>query len=86
MVQKWKSASKKIILSIGGQNGHWDVVFHSNSSISNFVDSVNGYLTKFNLDGVDLDIESYQFPPRTVANMIISLKKAIGSKLLIVSP
>lgn len=39
------------------------------------------------MDGVDLDIESYQATPRTVANMINQLRAAIGtSKLLIVSP
>ena len=44
---------------------------------------------RFNLDGVDLDIESYLAPPRTVANMIIKLKKKLnelGRKILIVSP
>jgi chitinase len=86
LVQKWRSAGKKVILSVGGQNGHWDSVFSSAGSINSFISSVSKYLTQYSLDGVDLDIENYQATPRTVANMIISLKKAIGSRLLIVSP
>lgn len=86
LVSKWKSAGKKVILSVGGQNGHWDVVFKSATSSNNFVTSISNYLNKYNLDGIDLDIEDYKTPPRTVANTIIDLKKRIGSKLIIVSP
>jgi chitinase len=86
IVDKWKSSGKKVILSVGGQNGHWDVVFNSDTSINNFINSINGYLTQYNLDGIDLDIEDYRAAPRIVANTIIKLKKKIGSKLLIVSP
>lgn len=27
LVNKWKAAGKKVILSVGGQNGNWNVVF-----------------------------------------------------------
>lgn len=86
VVGGWKSSGKKVILSVGGQNGHWDVVFNSDASIDNFINSIDRYLTQYNLDGIDLDIEDYKAPPRIVAETIIKLKKKIGSKLLIVSP
>lgn len=86
IVQKWKASGKKVLLSVGGQNGHWDVIFKSSTSIDTFVRSVAGWLTKYNLDGIDIDIEDYKTPPRVVADTIIKLKRAIGSKLLIVSP
>lgn len=71
---------------MGGQNGNWNYVFKSSDNINNFVSSLVAAVTKYGLDGVDLDIESYNATPRTVANAIIQLKKALGTKLIIVSP
>jgi chitinase len=86
LTKAWQAKGKKVIISVGGQNGNWNYVFGSSSTISTFVASVAATLQKYGLDGVDLDIESYNATPRTVANAIIDLKKAIGSKLIIVSP
>lgn len=73
-------------MSVGGQNGNWSYVFASSTNINNFVNTLVAAVKKYGLDGVDLDIESYGATPRTVANAIIQLKAALGSKLLIVSP
>ncbi len=86
LVNSWQSQGKKVIISVGGQNGNWANVFASSSSILNFVNSIQSILTTYNLDGVDLDIESYNAAPIVVANAIIQLKAAIGTKLIIVSP
>lgn len=79
-----------MLISVGGQNGNWGNVFASNTSITNFVDTLTGIVKKFNLDGVDLDIESFNAPPRVVANAIIQLKTSLntlgGKKWLVVSP
>jgi len=75
-----------VLISVGGQNGNWAWIFASQDSINAFTASVATIITTYNLDGVDLDIESYLATPRTVANTIIQLKDAIGDKLLIVSP
>jgi len=83
---KWKAAGKKIIISAGGQNGHWDSVFASSTSITNFCKSINDYMTKYDMDGVDIDIEGYHATPRVVANMFIEMRAHIGNKLLITSP
>lgn len=53
---KWKKAGKKVIISVGGQNGIWSYIFASNSSITNFCNSVRDIINKWNLDGVDIDI------------------------------
>lgn len=86
LVKTWKSTGKKVILSVGGQNGHWDAVFANDNNINNFIKTVSAALIQYNLDGIDLDIEAYAATPRTVANTIMRLKTNIGSKLLIVSP
>jgi chitinase len=86
LVQSWQASGKKVFISVGGQNGNWDYVFSTSLSISNFIGSLTAAVQKYGLDGVDLDIESYIATPRTVANTIISLKAALGGKLIIVSP
>jgi len=83
---QWQANGKKLIISVGGQNGNWNYVFASPATVSTFITSVVAIVEKYEFDGVDLDIESYNATPRTVANMIIDLKKALGSKLIIVSP
>nr|BAJ93245.1 predicted protein [Hordeum vulgare subsp. vulgare] len=86
LVQKWQDAGKKVFISVGGQNGNWNYVFASQSNIDKFVSSLVSIVNTYGLDGVDLDIESYSATPRTVANAIIQLKAALGTKLIIVSP
>ena len=55
--------------------------------MKNFVASIKGIIEKWDLDGVDIDIESYLMTPRAVANMIIKMREAIGTqKMIIVSP
>lgn len=48
------------------------------------------YVNRFNLDGVDLDIEYYSVPPTKVATMIKNLKTALlnlgPNKLLTTAP
>jgi chitinase len=86
-VQAWRKKNKKVIISVGGQNGNWGYIFASAQHTTNFVHSIQQILTKWELDGIDLDIESYMVTPRTVANMILQLRATIGKeKLLIVSP
>ena len=56
LVTAWKAKGKKIILSVGGQNGNWAYVFATQTSINLFINSLVGYVHKYTLDGVDLDI------------------------------
>jgi chitinase len=87
LISKWHSAGKKVVISVGGQNGNWPNVFASSAATANFINALNEIVKKYNLDGVDLDIENYLATPRTVANMILALRDALGQdKLIIVSP
>ena len=72
---------------MGGQNGNWGFIFQSQQNINNFIASIKSIISKWNLDGVDIDIESYTVTPRVVANMILQMREAIGKdKMLVVSP
>lgn len=67
----------------------WGYVFAHENSINNFVSFLTDIVQKYGFDGVDLDIESYDTAPRTVANTIIKLRQKlnqIGRKLIILSP
>jgi|JI6StandDraft_1071083.scaffolds.fasta_scaffold213673_1 hypothetical protein len=55
-VQKWQGAGKKVVLSVGGQNGNWNYIFASDASIQSFVTSVTQNIGRYKLDGIDLDI------------------------------
>ena len=55
-VKAWKQNGKKVVLSVGGQNGNWAYVFASQESRANFIASLVSYVSRFKLDGVDLDI------------------------------
>ena len=87
LISKWHSVGKKVAISVGGQNGNWPNVFSSSTSTTNFINALSNIVDKYNLDGVDLDIENYLATPRTVANMILALRNALGpNKLIIISP
>lgn len=86
LVNSWKNSNKKVFLSIGGQNVDWDVGFASQQNTNNLINSIVDAVSKYNLDGADLNIETYKIAPRIVANMIISLKMKFGNKLLSVTP
>lgn len=85
-VTNWKKSGKKVLISVGGASGNWSSAFASTYSQSAFVTTLSGAVQKYGLDGVDLDIEYYGATPNTVANVIISLKKKLGLKIVMVSP
>jgi chitinase len=74
LVAGWQGSGKKVLISVGGQNGNWAFVFASSSSISNFISTLASILVTYNLDGVDLDIESYTASPQTVVDTIQGLR------------
>lgn len=84
LIKSWQAKGKKVIISVGGQNGHWDPIL---DNPTNFVKSAKAILDKYNLDGLDLDIEGYHRPPQAFSLTINLLRNAIGnSKQIIVSP
>jgi len=86
LVTSWKKKGKKVLISVGGQSGNWSSAFASADSISKFATTLAAAVQRYRLDGVDLDIEYYSAAPKSVADTIISLKRAMGTKLLMVSP
>src|SRR5260370_11859242 len=58
LVNAAHAAGVKVILSIGGGGGDKQIIQFYNAGLSSqLVASLNSYVTQFNLDGVDLDIE-----------------------------
>ncbi|MGW6916480.1 chitinase [Kitasatospora sp. NPDC054939] len=51
-----KAAGKKVILSVGGQNG--TVAVNSAASAANFTDSAWALMRQYGFDGVDIDLEN----------------------------
>lgn len=74
LVKSWQNSGKKVLISVGGQNGNWGFVFATTTNVNNFINSLAGILVKYNLDGVDLDIESYNAAPQTVVDTLAGLR------------
>ncbi|KAF0811561.1 Chitinase D [Andreprevotia sp. IGB-42] len=51
-----RAKGKKVVLSLGGQDG--SITLNTAADVGNFVSSLNGLITKYGLDGIDLDLES----------------------------
>ncbi|MFE6483137.1 chitinase [Streptomyces sp. NPDC057757] len=51
-----RAAGKKVIISIGGQNG--TVAINDSTSATNFANSVYSLMTTYGFDGVDIDLEN----------------------------
>lgn len=51
-----KSKGKKVVLSIGGQNGV--VLLPDNASKQRFINSIQSLIDKYGFDGIDIDLES----------------------------
>lgn len=54
-VQILHGRGKKVLLSVGGQDGH--VVLNTSTDVQQFVNSVTGILKLYGLDGLDVDFE-----------------------------
>jgi len=50
------SRGKKVVLSLGGQNG--SVTLNNATNVTNFVNSLYAIIKKYGFDGIDLDLES----------------------------
>ncbi|OPH50440.1 carbohydrate-binding protein [Paenibacillus ferrarius] len=80
-IQAKHSQGKKVIISVGGQNGNIDLSAAS-PNVSNFVNSMYGLITQFGFDGVDIDLENGM----NVANLtsaIRQLQQKVGSGFIL---
>ena len=51
-----RAKGKKVVLSLGGQNG--SVTLNNSTHVANFVNSLYAIVQKYGFDGIDLDLES----------------------------
>lgn len=69
-IQAKHAAGKKVILSVGGEQGNINLDSAS-PNVANFVDSMYSTITRFGLDGVDIDLEH----GLNVANLTSALRQ-----------
>lgn len=75
-----KAAGKKVIISIGGQNG--TVTINDSTSATNFANSVYSLMTTYGFDGVDIDLEN-GLNATYMSQALRSLSSKAGSSLII---
>ncbi|MGH7867817.1 MAG: chitinase, partial [Candidatus Dormibacteraceae bacterium] len=74
------SQGKKVIISVGGQNGTISV--SDATSAANFANSVFGLIQTFGFDGVDIDLEN-GVNPTFMASALQQLSAKVGPSLII---
>ncbi len=74
------SAGKKVIISVGGQNGTISV--SDSASATNFANSVHALMQTYGFDGVDIDLEN-GINPTYMAQALHSLSSMAGSGLIV---
>ncbi|MDT7840961.1 chitinase [Streptomyces justiciae] len=75
-----KAAGKKVIISVGGQNG--TVSINDSTSATNFADSVYSLMQTYGFDGVDIDLEN-GINATYMTQALRSLSSKAGSSLII---
>ena len=75
-----KTAGKKVIISVGGQNG--TVSINDSTSATNFADSVYSLMQTYGFDGVDIDLEN-GINATYMTQALRSLSSKAGSSLII---
>lgn len=74
-----RAQGKKVVLSLGGQNG---VVTLSNASeTTNFVDSLYAIIQKFGFDGIDLDLENGVVQGAPIQTNLVTAVKRLRAML-----
>jgi chitinase len=74
------SRGKKVVVSVGGQNG--TVSVGDSTAASNFASSVFGLMQAFGFDGVDIDLEN-GVNPDVMSSSLHTLRASAGSGLII---
>ncbi|SNX63708.1 chitinase [Streptomyces sp. TLI_55] len=75
-----KAAGKKVIISVGGQNG--TVSINDSTSAANFANSVYSLMQTYGFDGVDIDLEN-GINATYMTQALRSLSSKAGSSLII---
>ncbi|ANS76231.1 hypothetical protein AWM70_17945 [Paenibacillus yonginensis] len=75
-IQAKHAAGKKVILSIGGEQGNISLD-NASPNVANFVDSMYSIITRFGLDGIDIDLEHGMNVPN-LTSAIRQLQQRVG--------
>ena len=79
-----KAAGKKVIISIGGQNG--TVTVNDSTSATNFANSVYSLMTTYGFDGVDIDLENGLNATYMTQALRSPVRKAGSSLIITMAP
>ncbi len=74
-----RKAGKKVVLSIGGQNGA--VSLDNATEVTNFVNSAYAILQKYGFDGIDLDIETGVSQGAAIQTNIVTAMQQLKAKV-----
>lgn len=80
-IQAKHAAGKKVILSVGGQNGNVDLS-SATPNVSNFVNSMYGLITQFGFDGIDIDLEN-GLNVTNLTNAVRQLQQKVGAGFIL---
>ncbi|WP_430122913.1 fibronectin type III domain-containing protein [Paenibacillus solani] len=80
-IQAKRAQGKKVIISIGGEKGNINLNSAS-PNVTNFVNSMYGVITRFGLDGIDVDLEHGMNVPN-LTNAIRQLKQKVGNDFVL---
>ncbi|GAA3008085.1 hypothetical protein GCM10020229_19810 [Kitasatospora albolonga] len=79
-VKAKQAAGKKVVLSIGGQNGA--ITVNDAAAATAFTDSAYAVLKDYGFDGIDVDLEN-GVNPEQLGNALLNLQAKIGSKFVL---
>ena len=74
-----RKAGKKVVLSIGGQNG-W-ITLDNATQVTNFVNSAYALIQKFGFDGIDLDLETGVSQNTALQTNLVTAVKQLKAKV-----
>ncbi|NEW07704.1 carbohydrate-binding protein [Paenibacillus sp. SYP-B3998] len=80
-IQAKHAQGKKVILSVGGQNGNINLGSAS-PNVSNFVSSMLGLINEFGFDGIDIDLENGMNVPN-LTTAIRQIQQSVGSGFIL---
>ncbi|KIH97886.1 chitinase [Streptomonospora alba] len=75
-----QAEGRKVVLSIGGQNGHVDVT--NSAEAANFADTAYALMQEYGFDGVDIDLE-HGMNAQYMEEALRSLRDKAGADLII---
>ena len=74
-----RKAGKKVVLSIGGQNG-W-ISLDDATMVTNFVNSAYAIIQKFGFDGIDLDLETGVSQGTAIQTNLVTAMRQLKAKV-----